>query len=71
MCLACDAEAMVFRKVPRKTKKAAWKFLATEPIRWSRKERRRFLRALNRQRRFVGLPPLRYRPDGRVSLLEL
>jgi len=56
---------------PRKLKKAAQKFLLTTPTHWSWRERRRFLRAINRLRHAQGWPPIRLRPDGRVSLIEL
>ena len=71
MCVACDIEAMMCRRVPRKTKKATKKFLLDVPIQWSWRERRRFLRALNAQRRRAGLPPVRRQPDGRVVLMDL
>lgn len=71
MCVICDVETLMFKKVPRKTKKAAKKFILQNPIRWTRDERRRFLRAINRQRKAVGFPPIRRMPDFRVSLLEL
>ena len=56
---------------PRKLKKASKKFLFTAPVRWSWRERRRFLRATNRLRRSNGMPPFRRRPDGRISVFDL
>lgn len=61
----------MFTKVPRKTKKAAKKFILQDLLRWTRKERGRFLRAVNRLRKENGMPPLRLRADKRVSFLDL
>jgi len=71
MCLICVLEDEVFQKVPRKTKKATKKFLLQSPVRWSWRERRRFLRAHGRLRRSHGLPPMRRLPDGRVPVMEV
>ena len=69
-CAACELEVGHFAK-PRKLKKATKKFLFSNPVRWSTRERARFLRAMNRLRHADGLDPIRRMPDGRVSLLDL
>jgi hypothetical protein len=63
-------DALMFAK-PRKLKKATKKFLFQNPVRWTPNERRRFLRAMNRERRADGRGPIRRLPDERVSLLDL
>ena len=59
----------VIQTHPRRLKKAIAKFLRNRPIRG--RERRRFLRWVNRCRRAIDEPPVRRMVDGRVSLLEL
>jgi hypothetical protein len=56
--------------VPRKLKKAIKRWLAEPDYRLRGKNRKRFLRWLNRNRTAGGMPPIRRMPDGRVSLFD-